>query len=58
MPLTQILFISRPEILQTINDQLHGILQGQRLGMTTLLIVTGAMLVTRQEPCAAIRNGE
>jgi putative ABC transport system permease protein len=38
--------ISRPEILKTINDQLHGILQGQGLGMTTLLIVTGAMLAT------------
>ncbi|MDR2161457.1 MAG: FtsX-like permease family protein [Desulfovibrio sp.] len=38
--------IARPEMLKTINDQLHGLLQGGGFSLATALAALGAMLVT------------
>jgi putative ABC transport system permease protein len=38
--------IPRPELFKTINDQLHGLLEGGGFGAAALLAVSGAMLVT------------
>lgn len=38
--------IARPEMLKTINDQLHGVVQGGGLTVAATLVIAGALLVT------------
>ncbi|MDR0827717.1 MAG: ABC transporter permease [Desulfovibrio sp.] len=38
--------ITRPEMLKTINDQLHGLVRGGSFGTAAILVAVGALLIT------------